>query len=585
MFYNLFVIVKYNEQVGEEIMASVTSVKSGSWSSSDTWDVGVPGNGDTVIIASDHTVIFDVDQSSFASGLAGLTVNGTLKWATDVVTYLKMATDAVIGGIGTLQIGSSNNRIQRPPQGSQERATIKLQGSNSKITTPNIYVYGWDERPARTTLAASASSGSTTLVLSDDMNLQPGDKILVGAGTVNDYLKESAKGIYTVSAYNSDTKTVTLSTGLGHSREAGDYLIPFNRTVYFDFARNPSLEPYTPGFHRFEGVRVRYSLGWTATLNKALADGVLADKCTFMSTGMYGGHYGPYIVQNSTFYDSSVYWSQNTTFKDCTFIHRESADGGFVSYSAGAVFDSCWFQNARAVIYRYPDLGWGFSQHRSCKARNLQSGAYGSFSHRITCYNMDFGGYTPVNKLHYHHRLYDCLAPTISIGYGGTTLEGALESFNHNQVPGAYMAWYWGGTVQSQSNVTPPGKTRAYQYTLTNSVSPVRRTIHLGTIEPGKKVMVDVWLRKSTTMEYAPRAYLFNATQDPYFAGDDGKLAEAILPGESVNEWKNFRLKWKNDTGKVVPVAVRCEAKNSTGFVYEVIDTGIRRRGGGVVII
>jgi len=147
------------------------------------------------------------------------------------------------------------------------------------------------------------------------------------------------------------------------------------------------------------------------------------------------------------------------------------------------------------------------------------------------------------------------------------------------------MAWYRGGTVQSQSDVTPPGKTRAYQYTLTNSVSPVRRTIHLGTIEPGKKVMVDVWLRKSTTMEYAPRAYLFNATQDPYFAGDDGKLAEAILPGESVNEWKKFRLKWVNSTEGPVPVALRCEAKNDGGFVYETMKVVIRRRGGGVVII
>ncbi len=567
-------------------MASITSVKSGNWSDPSTWDSNsVPANGDTVTIPAGRTVTFDVDQSSFASGLAGLTVDGVLSWKTDTVTYLKMATDINIGGTGTLQVGRPDNRIQRPAQGSQVRATIKLQGSNSKITTPNIYAYGWDERLNRTTLAANASAGATQVVLSEDMNLQAGDQILIGAGTVNDYMTESAKGVYTVSSYDKSTRTVTLTGALGHGRLAGDYVGVYNRTIFFDTVRDSSFESHTPGYYRFEGATIRNSIGWTYTLNMPLADGVLADKCTVIRSGMYGGHYGPYTVQNSTFFDSYVYWSQNTIFKNNVFIQRGSNDHGFVTHTAGSLFDGCWFQNARAVVYRYHDLGWGFSQHKGCKARNLQSGAYGSFPHRMICYDMDFGSFTPVNKLFYHHRLYDCLAPAISIDYRGATLEGALESFNHNQVPGAYMAWYRGGTVQSQSNVTPPGKTRAYQYTLTNSMSPVRRTIHLGTIEPGKKVMVDVWLRKSTTMEYAPRAYLFNATQDPYFAGDDGKLAEAILPGESVNEWKKFRLKWKNDTGKVVPVAVRCEAKNSTGFVYEVIDTGIRRRGGGVVII
>jgi len=566
-------------------MATITSVKSGNWSDPSTWDSNsVPANGDTVTIPAGRTVTFDVDQSSFASGLAGLTVDGVLSWKTDTVTYLKMATDINIGGTGTLQVGRPDNRIQRPAQGSQVRATIKLQGSNSKITTPNIYAYGWDERLNRTTLAANASAGATQVVLSEDMNLQAGDQILIGAGTVNDYMTESAKGVYTVSSYDKSTRTVTLTGALGHGRLAGDYVGVYNRTIFFDTVRNLSFESHTPGYYRFEGATIRNSIGWTSTLNMPLADGVLADKCTVIGSGMYGGQYGPQTVQNSTFYDCSVRWSQNTIFKNNVFIHRGLNDYGFVLDTAGSLFDGCWFQNARAVVYRYPDLGCGFSQHKGCKARNLQSGAYGSFQHRITCYNMDFGGYTPVNRLHYHHRLYDCLAPTISIDYGGATLEGALESFNHNQVPGAYMAWYRGGTVQSQSNVTPPGKTRAYQYTLTNSMSPVRRTIHLGTIEPGKKVMVDVWLRKSTTMEYAPRAYLFNATQDSYFAGDDGKLAEAILPGESVNEWKKFRLKWKNDAGKVVPVAVRCEAKNSTGFLYELVEIP-RRRGGGTITL
>lgn len=274
-------------------MTTLSSVKSGNWSDPTVWSTGaVPVNGDVVTVASGHEVVFDADQSGFTNGLAGLTVNGTLKWRTNTVTYLKMATDVNIDGTGTLQIGSPTNRIQRPPQGSQSRTTIKLQGAG-RISTPNIYAYGWEERPSRTTLASNAAAGATQLVLSDDMALQPGDQILVGAGSVNGYLTETNKGIYTVSSYDPETKTVTLSSSIGHSRVNGDYVAPYNRTINFETVRNSSFESYTSGYYRFEGAMIRGSIGWVSTLNFPLDDGILADKCTMMTTaagiGMFGG--------------------------------------------------------------------------------------------------------------------------------------------------------------------------------------------------------------------------------------------------------------------------------------------------------
>ena len=60
-------------------MPSYTSVQSGYWSDPNTWSPnGVPKEGDTVTIASGHTVILDTDLSVFPNGLAGLTINGTL---------------------------------------------------------------------------------------------------------------------------------------------------------------------------------------------------------------------------------------------------------------------------------------------------------------------------------------------------------------------------------------------------------------------------------------------------------------------------------------------------------------------------
>ncbi len=569
-------------------MASYTATQDGLWSQASTWGgSGVPGNGDTVTIPAGRTVTFDVDQSSFASGLAGLTVDGVLSWKTDTVTYLKMATDINIGGTGTLQVGRPDNRIQRPAQGSQVRATIKLQGSHSKITTPNIYAYGWDERLNRTTLAANASAGATQVVLTDDLNLQAGDQILIGAGTVNDYMTESAKGVYTVSSYDQSTRTVTLTGALGHGRLAGDYVGVYNRTIFFDTVRNPSFESYTPGYYRFEGATIRNSIGWVSTLNIPLADGVLADKCTFMSRGMYGGQYGPpytvgpYTVQNSTFYNSDVYWSQNTTFKDCTFIHRESAYEGFVAHSAGAVFDSCWFQNARAVVYKNTAWGYGFSQHRSCKARNLQSGAYAHFPHRMICYDMDFGSFTPVDSLFHHHRLYDCLAPTISISYGGATLEGALESFNHNQVPGEYRLYQYGGVTLKVTDIPAPGRTYSHKTSLTSTYSPAVVGRPLGVLDPGETLVLTAWIRKDKTsaeMPYTPRVQVLRG--DNWINKRDlDVLKEALMDSSKVNEWDKVVVKYRNTESYPVRVSGRVKMMGSTGNVWHVLGEDVTSRG------
>ena len=89
-------------------MATRTSVGSGLWSAAGTWDTGVPANTDTVVIATGHTVTFDVDQSAFAAGIGTLTIQSgaTLIASTSAGNYyLKMA--GHIQNSGTIQAGTS----------------------------------------------------------------------------------------------------------------------------------------------------------------------------------------------------------------------------------------------------------------------------------------------------------------------------------------------------------------------------------------------------------------------------------------------------------------------------------------------
>jgi len=119
-----------------------TSAATGAWSEAATWDVNeVPANGDTVVIATGHTVTFDVDQSAFAAGLAGLTIQtgGTLAFATDESDYyLKMA--GHITNSGTIRAGTAETPV---PYGTN--ITIYMNG-NYQITNlathaGKIYMY------------------------------------------------------------------------------------------------------------------------------------------------------------------------------------------------------------------------------------------------------------------------------------------------------------------------------------------------------------------------------------------------------------------------------------------------------------
>ena len=85
-------------------MGTITSAGSGNWGTGATWVGGsVPANGDAVVIADGHAIVFNVDQSGFAAGIAGLTLGAgsTLTASTSAgAYYLKMAGNITASGAG-----------------------------------------------------------------------------------------------------------------------------------------------------------------------------------------------------------------------------------------------------------------------------------------------------------------------------------------------------------------------------------------------------------------------------------------------------------------------------------------------------
>jgi hypothetical protein len=199
-------------------MPTFTSVKSGYWNDPTVWDQNaVPADGDSVVVAAGHTVIFNVDQSSFTNGLAGLTINGTLKIPSkdedsSMPDFVCLKVNANIAGSGSFLIGSPTQPITYPQ-------FVKVM-VNGTITVANFNCYGEQRSPLWDYLAQDAAAGATTIVLQSGLPLRSGDIIAIGRSDIVGYWSESssARGLHTVASYNAATKTVTLNEALTHAR-------------------------------------------------------------------------------------------------------------------------------------------------------------------------------------------------------------------------------------------------------------------------------------------------------------------------------------------------------------------------------
>jgi hypothetical protein len=213
-------------------MPTFTSVKSGYWNDPTVWDQNaVPANGDSVVVASGHTVTFNVDQSSFTDGLAGLTINGTLKIPSkdedsNMPNFVCLKVNANIAGSGSLLIGSQTNPIDYP-----QTATILINGS---ITTATVQIYGAPRNPFFDFPAAPIPANATSFQLQNGLPLRAGDIIAIGRGDFrgDPWSTYPPSDLYfTVQSYDPVTKTVTVSPAIVNARPTNSLVCLVSRPV------------------------------------------------------------------------------------------------------------------------------------------------------------------------------------------------------------------------------------------------------------------------------------------------------------------------------------------------------------------
>ena len=194
--------------------ASHTLIASGDWSDASVWQDGVaPTEGADVYIPAGMTLTVD---GVIAETLHTIRIDGTLRFATDVETQLKV--DTIVGAPGSLlEIGTEANpiaadvtaRIIFADGGEIDRTWDPSQISRGAILHGQTVMFG-AEKTAWTTLTEPARAGGSTLTLGEvPVGWRVGDELVIAGTDPNDPASDE-----TVTIASIDGSTVTLSQAL-----------------------------------------------------------------------------------------------------------------------------------------------------------------------------------------------------------------------------------------------------------------------------------------------------------------------------------------------------------------------------------
>lgn len=532
-------------------MATRTSVGSGLWSAVGTWDTGVPLNNDVVVIASGHVVTFDVDQSGFADGIDGLTIDGTLYVTrTAGVYYLKIKAAKTITAAtsGVFDCGTVGDQM---PFNVKFSLFILTGGSvSNKIT---FYVYGQNPTYKQARLTAGVVAGATVLPIDTDLTgdiWAAGDTIGIDTASV---LGASRCEDKLIAAGGITSNSITLTAGLSYKKDAGDYVTLMTRHLFMSCA---------PNGWAFSGPTSVIHGAWFTVI----AGGYLVNSSAFITGDCVysGGSYGFFIATWARI-TTGIWRNIGNLFHICT---GASLEGGYVGNCNPVFNGGAGHSMSGGVIYGCVNVfsscssvfvtgGYVYGAWKCFNTSNIIGSGFtfGVSSYQLltsvfTFYGVVLAGFSNANYAQLHKIFYS-------------------QYFDYQGTTGAYKAWNAGGVTTKQDTTKPVGSAYSMQTVLESATKEgfYQREITVGA---GASVNITSWLRKSASMTYLPRAIIFNkATTDP-FAGGVG--LHTFTMTNSVDTWESDVYTYTNSTTEDITLVIRCQGMNTTGNLFSLVD-------------
>ncbi len=591
----------------ERTMATRTSVANGLWSSTDTWDTGVPADTDAVVIASGHTVVFDVDQSAFGTGIGDLTINGTLNVSTAVSTNMRITAAKAIRGTGTFNIGTAGAgaipfAVKFTLTGG---AGWGFTGNDTTGLTVNIY--GTEPANKWVQFSGNEAIGQTELSVGTDVT---GEASYWKAG--DEVMATSYKGsaeTETLTIASVAASAITMTGALTSAKATGNYLVLLSRNVTITFVAT------TNGFGAFKDGKLHIGSGRIIAANNYCING-----CT--NPVMSGGVVQPTAIGSQTAcYASSLQLTGGTIVGQGRGIYGSNyatMSGGLIAGTNEPTNAASGFTLSGGIIYGYKD-NQGAIYNGSHYARLLG----GTIVSNANGYLINISNFVYINGTTFHNTAtlissdsYGTVIKGLTItgtagtvfyrtpsatlygidlsgfttemnGYVGYTYpNGIVECLDYNGVSGAYKGWTRGGLAVSQTSVMPSGYSLAYLITPASTSAQPAFINQYFIVPAGESRSIEVQLRKSASMVYLPKVYLSYEVGAPM----EGETPlDSFTMTDSTDTWETDTFTIDNTSGasdlKYKLVFVANAASGNVYAAYAITDTTPGGSGGGAVSI
>lgn len=525
----------------------------GRWSQAGTWAAGIlPQSGDSVLIAATDTVVFDADLTEWPTGVAGVTIEGTLQASTDAGHYyLKTSGDLVLGAAGRLKVGAADSAYP-----SRCSFTIDFENKAGSIEGGNGGSASfYCARPAASVVSLSEAAEAGQMELKIDTSIA-GDWLPADVIRIDDVDGALESDEHTIAPGVPAGNTIRLTQGLANAKRAGARVVLLSRNVRIVGSTDAAVRMMTGGVLDCEirdcsvGVFAVTGVTVSGVVSNCIS-AVNASSSCLVSGTISGCSYG--VVNSAA----------------CAVTAHISGCTHGIAYGAGNTISGTIAGCSYGVIHSFDDTVLGTIEG---------------------CLNGFYAGTGTLTSATFRDNRYD-LRRVVSLFAGNTTFSGTTDNFefntsatparsyvasyDHDGVAGAFKAWTRGGVIVSDVNMVPDGYDRSYRHICANAAKPSFRQEEF-TVGPRQTLWVEGQIRIADNHSaWAPRLEIIDATADPLADGRNAPLASNTipLPDGSLTDWQEVIVSYTNTDPLAKRVLVRCSAQRNRGDIYEVWTT------------
>lgn len=511
-----------------------TTQKDGSWSDTAVWAGGVlPADSETVAV--NHNITYDYDNSAMTNGYGAVTIaTGKALTASSAAGNYYLKLKASTGGAGALKAGTS---LGVPyPAGSV--FTIHLNGNYANATSL-INLFCLEPTYRRVALTATANVGATTLDVDTDLT---GD--IWAAGNLVNIVDIAApypdSEQRTIAVGGISSTQITITSGLTNSKAAGSYIYLISRNVKI--------------------IGNDYSNG-LAVVNSS---GIVYAEIRSLGYCHGFGSSAP-VIFGGTIDVGYGFNGLNGQIHSVMCGSGAAANFPFLGNAFNYTIHSDCIITGWIYGFRGGGLVFNGTEILCTATTGIDNGGYGLWNYKFLGCNLHHNGKDFSGGI---FKAYNTtFGSTIEFyGYNSAQRNSSLEyseSYNHDNISGAFRAWTRGGITSSTTSNPPTGRVRCYNHVCESATYPCWHQREI-LVEAGRTLRVRVWLKGDVGVEI--KSQLVLPTADPLITGTGTGEWQQI--GTSDTAWHEYVTSWTNSATYPVTIYLRFLATAASGNGY-----------------